>query len=100
MARENCRSDHGDLKEGRASNSLLNKCRIIRDYYNPPEIIVFEPTGYTHNHYDPLKESKGRFSSYEDYNAYLHKQWKKEGLHVTFWNDWNLEEQQKAISKK
>jgi hypothetical protein len=35
---------------------------------------------------------KGRFSHYDEYNAYLHEKWKKEGLSVTFWNEWDLEE--------
>jgi hypothetical protein len=85
-----------DLKEGEAPNCLLSKCRKIREYYNPPEIIVFEPTGYTSNYYSP---SLGRFSHYDEYNAYLHEKWKKEGLNVIFWNEWDLEEH-KNVSKE
>lgn len=85
-----------DSKEGSEPNSVLNKCRKIREYYNPPEIIVFEPTGYTSNKYPATL--KGH-ASYDEINAELRDKWKREGLNVTFWNDWNLEEQKKKRNK-
>jgi hypothetical protein len=84
-----------DLKEGSAPSSLLSKCKKIKEYYNPPEIVVFEPTGYTSNYYSA---SLGGFTNYDEYNAYLHEKWKKEGLNVIFWNEWDLEEQKKRAS--
>lgn len=80
-----------DLKEGPDSRTLESKCKRIKKYYNPPEIIVFEPTDYTTNYYSL---SLGRFAHYDDYNSYLQEKWKKEGLNVTFWNEWNLWELQ------
>jgi hypothetical protein len=84
----------GDKKEGlstKTTTTLESKVKKIREYYDPPELIVFEPTGYTNNHYDVKSETKGRFTDYDKYNAYLQEKWKKEGLNVVFWNEWDLE---------
>ena len=85
-----------DSKEGKEPNSVLNKCKKIREYYNPPEIIVFEPTGYTDNHYPKIPKG---FAHHSEYNAYLQEKWRKEGLNVTFWNEWNLEEQKEKANE-
>jgi hypothetical protein len=83
-----------DLKEGTAPNTMESKCRKIKEYYNPPEIIVFEPTRYTTEYYPA---SLGKFANYDEYNAHLHKKWINEGLIVTFWNELNLKEQKKGV---
>ena len=84
-----------DLKEGDAPNTLLSKCQKIKEYYDPPEIVVFEPTSYTTVRY---RASLDGFANYDEYNAHLHEKWKKEGLTVTFWNEWDIEEQKKRVS--
>ena len=77
-----------DSKEGSEPNSVLNKCKKIAEYYNPVEIIVFEPVGYTDNRYPKIPNG---FSDHREYNASLQEKWRREGLPVTFWDDWNLE---------
>lgn len=91
----------GDKKEGRSTKTtttLEDKVRKIGEYYDPPELIVFEPTAYTSVYYDVESETKGRFKDYDEYNAYLSEKWVKEGLKVVFWNEWTLEElKQKSV---
>ncbi len=80
-----------DSYEGSQPNSVLNKCKKIKEYYNPPEIIVFEPTRYTDKHYPrTLKQ----FRSYRNHHQHLHKKWKKQGLNVIFWNEDDLSEKE------
>lgn len=81
-----------DKKEGKAPNTLLNKCRKMKEYYNPPEIIVFEPTNFTSKYYEIESIDNREFENYDQVNAYLREKWKEEGLNITFWNEKDLEE--------
>lgn len=84
-----------DKKEGqrtKTTTTLEDKVRKIKDYYDPPELIVFEPMGFTSAFYDAETETKGKFKDQYEYNEYLGKKWKKEGINVVFWEEWKLEE--------
>jgi len=80
-----------DLKEGIEPRTVESKCRKIKGYFNPPELIVFEPTKFTNAYYNVENETKGAFKDYDAYNAHLQEKWKNEGLIVTFWNERSLE---------
>jgi len=83
----------GDKKEGRSTKTTTtveDKVRKIREYYDPPELVVFEPTSFTTTHYNVKSETKGMFTDYDQYNRYLAEKWKKEGLDVIFWNEEQL----------
>jgi hypothetical protein len=82
----------GDLHEGAQPRTVESKCKKIRDYYDPPELILFEPTRFTTSYYDAESETRGRFNNYDDYYAYLVNEWKNQGLVVFFWNESKLEQ--------
>lgn len=84
----------GDSYEGKQPNSVVNKCKKIKEYYNPPEIIVFEPIGYTSNYY------RASFKGFDDpikKHQCLQEKWKKEGLEITFWNEYDLYGQEEKV---
>jgi len=83
-----------DLKEGSAPNTMESKCRKIKASYDPPEIIVFEPTRYTTQNYT---KSLGKYANYDEYNADLCRKWGNQGLTVTFWNELDLEKERKGV---
>lgn len=84
-----------DPYEG-GENSVKEKARKIKEYYNPPEIIIFEPTDYLDRVRLPKTKSRYKeytghdFNSYTQIQEYYAKKWKEEGLDVIFWNDKNI----------
>lgn len=82
----------------KTGNSVYIKCKKIRKCYNPPEVIVFQPTDYCDKKYlQTLKDYyKGQFqldegpTSFTDIDRLYAEKWKKEGLSVIFWNEENL----------
>lgn len=89
-----------DLKEGVSPDTVESKCRKIKEYYDPPELIVFEPTKYTNARYDVEDETKGRFKDYDEYDACLEEKWRSEGLIVTFWNESSIEKLIKEMTEE
>lgn len=79
-----------------SENSVYSKCWKIHNYYNPPEIVVFEPTNYLDKVRLPetKNEYKRKFGyepkSYTQIQESYANKWKKNGLHVTFWNEANI----------
>ncbi len=77
--------------------SVKEKVLKIKEYYNSPEIIVFEPTNYLDQ--VMLPETKNRYKeklgyepkSYIQIEEHYAKKWKKEEeLDVIFWNEENI----------
>jgi len=77
--------------------AVAQKVSKIRDYYDPPEIVVFEPVEYldrvrlpdTVNLYRKLMGL--RPNSYRAIEEFYAKKWKKEHeWNVTFWNEKDL----------
>ena len=79
-------------------NSVYFKCKKIKDYYDPQEIIVFEPTDYLditflHERKKHYKKELGyEPTSYKEIQTHFQKKWEKNGLNVVFWNEENLVE--------
>ena len=76
--------------------SVKAKAQKIKDYYNPPEIVIFEPIKYLDRFY--LDERKNYYKnnigfepkSYIEVQNYFAKKWKNEGLKISFWNEEHL----------
>lgn len=85
----------GDPYE-RGDRSIRTKAQKIKEYYDAPEIIIFEPTRYLDK--DSLPQMKIIYAnelgfepeSYVEIEEYYHEKWKGEGLSVSFWNEDNL----------
>jgi hypothetical protein len=77
-------------------HSIHTKCKKIRDYYNPSEIIVFEPINFLDKYH--LPNTKNSFTSdlghvptsYTEIERHFCEKWKRNGLNVVFWNEDNL----------
>ena len=86
--------------------SVYRKCKKIKEYYNPPEIIVYEPAEYLDKVHLPRTRKYWKKvlgyepTSYKQIEKYYYEKWKNEGLNVTFWNEEHLkEEQRKKVFK-
>lgn len=83
-------------ENGKAGVTVYNKCKTIRDYYNPPEIIVFEPVNYLDKEHLPetkkhYKQVLGKdLTSYKQIHRFYAEKWKEEGLNVVFWDEKSL----------
>jgi ribosomal protein L32 len=53
----------GDKHEGSSHRTIESKCRKIKDYYNPPELIIFEPTRFTTLYYSAESETGGNLTT-------------------------------------
>ncbi len=80
------------------------KCKKIRNYYNPSEIIVFQPTDFLDK--KDLQTEKDYYkrefqldeepTSFNDIDRLYAEKWKREGLNVVFWNEENLKQLRKG----
>jgi len=85
----------GDPYEN-GDRSVKEKGKKIGNYYNPSEIIIFEPTDYLDQ--ARLPETKDFYkeilgyepTSYTQIQRHYSKKWKGEGLDVVFWNEKNF----------
>lgn len=78
--------------------SVESKGWKIKNYYNPSEIIMFEPVDYLNRTF--LNEERKEHyknvigfepNSYAEIEEYYSKKWKTKGLEIIFWNEENLE---------
>jgi len=82
----------GDPYEN-GDNSVKSKIVKIKKYYNPPEIVIFEPVSYLDIFRLPeMKDSYQKTcgftpTSYNEIQNFYREKWKKEGLDVTFWDE-------------
>ena len=82
----------GDPYEN-GDRSVKEKARKIKEYYKPPEIIMFEPINHLDQfslliNRDAYKKILGyEPKSYTQIEEYYAKKWKEEGLNVIFWNE-------------
>jgi len=73
-----------------------DKAEKIKYYYNPPEIIVFQPVRFLDRYW--LPENLPHYESIIGYKPtscieiqeHFTKIWRKEGLEVIFWNETNI----------
>ena len=79
--------------------SVESKGWKIKNYYNPFEIIMFEPTNYLNSIFlneekkEQYKEIIGfEPNSYEEIEKYYSEKWKAKGLEIIFWNEDDLKE--------
>lgn len=76
--------------------SVKEKIKKIKEYYNPPEIIIFEPVEYLDrkrlstmiDDYTVIMGFKP--GSYLDVEKFYAEKWKSQGLNVIFWNERDL----------
>jgi len=86
-----------DAYEG-DERSVKEKIRKVKEYYDPPEIVVFEPVGYLDRERLPRMKDFYRAAigfephSYRDVEEFYTEKWKKEGLSVLFWNEEDLKD--------
>jgi len=82
-----------------ADRSVLEKCKKIRDYISPPQIIVFEPVQYLDKtrlsekvgHYQKLFNLQHAPKSYSEIEQLFAEKWERlHNLNVTFWNEENV----------
>ena len=82
-----------------ADRSVLEKCKKIKDYLSPPQIIVFEPVRYLDrtrlsekaNSYRKVFNLQHPPRSYSEIEQLFAEKWKRlHNLDVTFWNEENV----------
>jgi hypothetical protein len=84
-----------DDKNPNEPTLVVNKCRVIKEYYDPPEIIVFEPVRFLDENRLPKTKAgyKKRLhlsqepTSYRQIEAIYQQRWKEQGLEVNFWTE-------------
>ena len=84
----------------KTGTSVYMKSKKIRNYYDPPEVIVFQPTDFLDKKY--LQTQKGYYkrefqldeepTSFKDIDRLYAEKWKKKGLNVVFWNEEKLKQ--------
>lgn len=79
--------------------SVLEKCKKIKDYLSPPQIVVFEPVQYSDrtrlsekaNSYQKLFNLQHPPKSYSEIEQLFTEKWKRlHNLNVVFWNEKNI----------
>lgn len=84
-----------DEKDPHDSYLVVNKCWAIQKYYDPPEIVVFEPVKFLDA--ERLDDTKAEYkrklglpknpTSYRQIQTIYQQRWKKQGLNVSFWTE-------------
>lgn len=90
-----CSDVYENEEEPNDPTSVVNKCKAIQGYYDPTEIIVFEPVRYLDAEYLPKRKAYYKKilrlpqepTSYMQIEKIYQQKWKEQSLDMSFWTE-------------